>query len=203
MSWHDAWVALFGVCVGLLFHFWKSYWGARGKKAAEIDAVQAKMDLVISQLKLTTNVSEGIRAEFLEKGSAKQRLREMRKEVSFKAVDIIAELQAIVVEALDEGEVQSALMKASVYGGPSARREKIMGEYEHILTALTQMNARVGLVFESPAPQFFEKVMIDAGAVIGATNAFQYKKETADRVHALFLEHADELFVAIREQMLE
>lgn len=206
MSWHDAWIFIFGLCVGLLFHFWKSYWGQRGTKSGEIDAIQAKIDLVLSQQKLSTILTEGIRAEFLEKGSAKERLREMRKEVSFRLVDTLAELEDIAGQAIDQAFVyampEAFSLDSSDSGAYHKKRDEITLPYEARLRTMVQLCGHVGLVFDSAARDATQKVYNAADAILRQTNRFQYEPKNSNKLLELFKDRSREVHELIREQLL-
>jgi hypothetical protein len=79
MSWHEALIFVGGLAVGLIPLFWSSYIGKRGEKSGEIDAVQAKIDLVLWQQKATTKVTEDIKAIIADRVFSKEkRYEDMR-----------------------------------------------------------------------------------------------------------------------------
>ncbi|MGC1907508.1 MAG: hypothetical protein WA715_27030 [Candidatus Acidiferrum sp.] len=77
-------VASLGVIGWVVKAFFEGY----GKKKGENLATKEDINEAVTQMKLLTRAAEEMKAETLDKSSAKERLREMRREFAFKLMSV-------------------------------------------------------------------------------------------------------------------
>jgi hypothetical protein len=200
MSWTEAFVFVSGLCVGLLFHYWKKYTGKVAEKSAEIDAVQRKIDLVLDQLKKTTEMTEGIRADFTDRSSAKQRLFEMRREVAFRLMNLIGTLDDVLIGAMNEADMLKPLPQ--IEAKDLEKLNELHERYRGIVRRLGQLKGQVALVFDDPARELLSSLDSAAGAIIHVTNHFQYERDKAAKLLEIYSERYVKLHTLIRKQLL-
>jgi hypothetical protein len=202
MPWGDAFVFTSGLCVGLLFHYWKCYTGTFAQKSAEIDAIDKKIDQVLDQQKKTTELTEGIKADFSDKSSSRQRLREMRREVAFKMVNALTDLDAVAADALEEADLYAASGNTTMGDDYRQKHDELSERFRLNLKSLVQLWGQVGLVFDDPASDLARKVNNAAIEILRTTNRFQYERKKADELFEIFRQRCRQMRKEIREQLL-
>jgi hypothetical protein len=207
MSWTEAFAFVSGLCVGLVYHFWKSYTAKYAGKSAEIDAVERKIDVVLDQQKKMTEATETIRTEISEKSVAKQRHEEMKRDTALEIMRVGGELQRLYNTMFYLNKASTiALAKTNVNLGQDHIKEYKDSYKEYLVTIskFWQVQGIASLVFSDVIMQKMTNVQNDMSKIA----ALLQQKGTESSIDAEVLARKatlqisqDELRLAIRKEL--
>jgi hypothetical protein len=200
MSWGDALLFVGGLCVGLIILYWRSYVGKRAEKNAEIDSVDRKIDRVLDQQEQLTKATEKIKTDLSDQSLAKQRLRDMRREVAFKLMNLLGTLEEILIAAATEAKQLHGLPHVEQHH--LKKLNEIYDRYQRTLGQMAKVKGQVSMVFDDPARELFFAVDEAAGLVIHITNHFHYSDDKATQAMSIYNERYVRFHTLIREQVL-
>jgi hypothetical protein len=184
MSWSEAWIFLFGLCVGLLFHFWKSYVGKTAEKSGEIDAVERKIDLVLGQQEKLTTATETIKREISDKSLEKQRHEDMKREIAVQVTAMFGTQLGIVNHLLfltDPVQNLKAAQNVEMVKSRIQDQDRYQELYLGSLRRFWETKEAVSLVFSEKAAQQMSDVYTALTEVNGVVTKDGTAREDATK----------------------
>lgn len=173
---------------------------AVASKEGEITGIQNKLDVVVEQNERLVRSSEVIRTDLSEKSSSRQRLRDMRREVAFKLVNLLGSLEQTMIAAMTEAELLAPL--ETVQENDLKKINAIYARYRSLMHRMGQVRGQISLVFDDPARDLFHAMSASASAFIDSTNRFKYRPDTIEALMELYNERSVKLRILIKHQLL-
>jgi hypothetical protein len=173
---------------------------AIASKEGEITGIQNKLDIVVEQNERLVRSSEEIKTDVSEKSSSRQRLRDMRREVAFKLMNLFGTLEEILVSATSEARRLHVL--PLIEDHHLKELNEIYERYLKTLGQIAKVKGQVALVFDDPARELLLAVDSAAGGVIQGTNHFHYNDTKSAQLMSIYNERYVRFHTLIREQML-
>jgi hypothetical protein len=147
-----------------------------------------KIDRVLDQQEKMTKATETIKTELSDKSLSKQRLRDMRREVAFKLVNMLGSIEETMIGASAEAQLVAATQH--MQPEPSKKMNELYERYRNLLRRMVQINGQVTLVFDEPARELLHLVLSAANTLIDSTNKFKYRPESVDALMTIYNERS-------------